>query len=165
MKLSARAKRMERRHRKQIVATISLTALIDIFANLLFFLLINVSMDYHVTPGKALVLPESSTDLDPKETLVLMVNDTDIIVNGRKIVDVATVMAQTEDNIPALQAELAYLAAKNVVLPDENGQIERDVTVLGDREIPYELLKRIMATCSANQYTHIALAVLKTGAK
>lgn len=165
MKLSARAKRMERRHRKQIVATISLTALIDIFANLLFFLLVNVSMDYHVTPGKALVLPQSNTDLNPKEMLTLMVNDTDLIVNGRKIVDVAAVLAQTEDNIPALQTELAYLASKNPVLPDENGQTEREVTVLGDKEIPYQLLKRIMATCSANQYTKISLAVLKVGEK
>lgn len=165
MKLSARAKRMDRRHRKQIVATISLTALIDIFANLLFFLLINVSMDYHITPGKSLVLPESSTDIDPKEMLTLMVNDTDIIVNGRKIVDVASAMTQAEDSIALLQDELKYLANKNPIAPNEKNEIEREITVLGDKEIPYQLLKKIMATCAANQYTRISLAVLKTGEK
>lgn len=165
MKLSARAKRMDRRHRKQIVATISLTALIDIFANLLFFLLINVSMDYHLTPGKGLVLPESSTDLNPKEMLTLMVNGNDIIVNGRKIADVGVALARVDDTIPELKTELDYLASKNPVMPDDKGQIEREVTVLGDKQIPYQLLKRIMATCSANQYTKISLAVLRTGDK
>lgn len=165
MKLSARAKRMDRRHRKQVMATISLTALIDIFANLLFFLLVNVSMDYHVTPGKALVLPESNIDLNPKEMMTLLVNDHDIIVNGRPIVDVASVIAQTDDNIPALATELKYLASKNPVVPDEKGQVEHEITVLGDKQIPYQLLKRIMATCSANEYTKISLAVMKVGEK
>ncbi|CBL46598.1 Conserved hypothetical protein [gamma proteobacterium HdN1] len=165
MKLSARAKRMDRRHRKQIVATISLTALIDIFANLLFFLLINVTMDYHLTPSKTMELPESSIDLNPKEMMTLAVDEQNILLNGRPIVTVASVLAQTEDNIPALTAELQYLASKNPVLANDKGESEREITVMGDKHIPYELLKRIMSTCSAAEYSKISLAVLKVGEK
>ncbi len=163
MKLSPRAKRMERRHRKQIQATISLTALIDIFANLLFFLLVNVSMDYQLTPGNEIKLPESTVELQPKEMLTLKVNGRDIIVNGRKIADTSTVLARNDETIPELKEELNYLSARNPVQPNEKGQIERDITILGDKEIPYDLLKRIMATCSASQYTRISLAVIRKG--
>jgi biopolymer transport protein TolR len=163
MKLSPRAKRMERRHRKQIVAAISLTALIDIFANLLFFLLVNVSMDYQVTPGKEIKLPESTIEIQPKETLTLKVNGRDLIVNGRKIADTSAILARNDETIAELKEELTYLSARNPVIPNDKGQIERDITILGDREIPYDLLKRIMATCSASQYTRISLAVIKKG--
>jgi biopolymer transport protein TolR len=163
VKLSPRAKRMERRHRKQIQATISLTALIDIFANLLFFLLVNVSMDYQLTPGNEIKLPESTVELQPKEMLTLKVNGRDIIVNGRKIADTSTVLARNDETIPELKEELNYLSARNPVQPNEKGQIERDITILGDKEIPYDLLKRIMATCSASQYTRISLAVIRKG--
>jgi len=35
----------------------------------------------------------------------------------------------------------------------------RPITIMGDRAIPYEQLKKIMATCVAADYRKIALAV------
>ncbi len=37
-----------------------------------------------------------------------------------------------------------------------------DVTVMGDREIPYWLLKRIMMTCQATDFANVSLAVNRT---
>ena len=37
----------------------------------------------------------------------------------------------------------------------------REVTIMGDRDIPYRLLKKVMATCTESDYGRISLAVLQ----
>jgi biopolymer transport protein ExbD len=37
----------------------------------------------------------------------------------------------------------------------------REVTIMGDKALPYRLLKRVMATCSAADYGRISLAVMR----
>jgi biopolymer transport protein ExbD len=37
----------------------------------------------------------------------------------------------------------------------------REVTILGDRELPYRLLKRVMASCTAAEFGQISLAVVQ----
>jgi biopolymer transport protein TolR len=162
MKLSARAKRMDRRHKRQVVATISLVSLMDIFTILVFFLLVNSSSTYQLPPNKSIVLPTSNAEQLPKETLTLMVTSDSLLVNSQKVGDVSAILATTGETIPALANELRYQASRTAPANvNEQGQPERDVTIMGHKEIPYQLLKRIMATCSANEYTRIALAVTR----
>jgi biopolymer transport protein ExbD len=37
----------------------------------------------------------------------------------------------------------------------------REVTIMGDKDIPYRLLKKVMATCTDSDYGQISLAVLQ----
>jgi len=37
----------------------------------------------------------------------------------------------------------------------------REVTIMGDKDIPYRLLKKVMATCTQSDYGQISLAVLQ----
>ena len=37
----------------------------------------------------------------------------------------------------------------------------REVTIMGDKDIPYRLLKKVMATCTDSEYGQISLAVLQ----
>jgi biopolymer transport protein ExbD len=37
----------------------------------------------------------------------------------------------------------------------------REATIMGDKEIPYRLLKKVMATCTRSDYGQISLAVLQ----
>ena len=59
----------------------------------------------------------------------------------------------------------AFLLATNpwvTVFDDEEEAIaDREVTIMGDREIPYSLLKKVMATCTAADYGRLSLAVLQ----
>ena len=162
MKLSARAKRMDRRHKRQVVATISLVSLMYIFTILVFFLLVNSTSTYQLPPNKSIVLPLSSAEQLPKETLTIMVTGDSILLNGKKVADVNQVAALPGDIIPNLQSELIYQASKTAPASvNEQGIAERDVTIMGHKEIPYQVLKRIMTTCSTNEYTRIALAVTR----
>ena len=38
---------------------------------------------------------------------------------------------------------------------------EREILVMGDRNTPYQLLRKVMATCSAADYSKISFAVLR----
>ncbi|MEE2731677.1 ExbD/TolR family protein [Ketobacter sp.] len=162
MKLSHRAKRMDRRHKRQFLPGVNLVSLMDIFTILVFFLLVNSSNTTQLPNQKSIKLPESIAEQLPRETLTIMVNDQTILVNGRIVESVPTIMALPGDNIPALQKELRYQASKAPALVvNELGVAERDVTIMGDKEIPYALLRKIMMTCSTNEYSRISLAVLK----
>ncbi len=162
MKQSHRAKRMARhRGRLNFVPKLNLVPLIDCFTLLIFFLLINYSADVEILhTDKTVKLPTSISDTMPKETLVVMVNANDIILSGRRVGGVSEMMATDAPKFDPLEAELKYLASKAPPLTDKEKTDGRAITILGDKAIPYEQLKKIMATCVAADYRNISLAVM-----
>jgi biopolymer transport protein ExbD len=36
-----------------------------------------------------------------------------------------------------------------------------NITIMGDRKLPFQLLKKLMATCAQAEFPHIALAVVQ----
>lgn len=164
MKMSARAKRMDRHHKRRTMPGINLVSLMDIFTILVFFLLVNSSSTIQPST-KDVELPKSIAEQPPRETLNIMVTESAILVNGRLIAPISQVLAASSDGIPALADELRYQASRSPQAPNDEGIIERDVTIMGDKEIPYRLLRMIMMTCSQNEYSNISLAVMKRTAE
>lgn len=161
MKQSMRAKRMAKhRQRLNIVPKLNLVPLIDCFTLLIFFLLINYSADVEVLHSdKSIKLPASISETAPGETIVITVSATDIIVSGQRVGSISEMMASTASRFEPLEAELKVLASNAAPLSDKEKADGRPITILGDRTIPYEQLKKIMATCVAADYRNIALAV------
>jgi len=162
MKQSQRAKRMVRhRGRLNLVPKLNLVPLIDCFVLLIFFLLINYSSEVEVLQAdKSVKLPTSISDTQPKESVVVVVNANDIVLSGRRIGGISEMMATDATKFDPLEAELKYLASKAPPLTDKEKTEGRSITILGDQAIPYEQLKKIMATCVAADYRNIALAVM-----
>ncbi len=163
MRKSNRAKRMERRHDrgKRAGGALNLVSLMDIFTILVFFLLVN-SSDVEVLPNaKEIQLPESIAEEKAKETVVILIGDDDIIVQGTPIARVDEVMARKGNDIPELRQ--ALLSQNDRVLRREaqDDIAGREVTIMGDKDIPYRLLKKVMATCTESEYGQISLAVLQ----
>lgn len=156
MKMSRRAKRMDKQHKRRGgAAGLNLVALMDIFTILVFFLLVNAS---GIQPqGTRVTLPESTAEKVPAETILITVSNQDIVVQGRRVADVPTVLAGSGLVIDELRRELEYHARRS----RGGGDAERPVTILGDKEIPYKLLKRIMLTCTQTGYTQVSLAVTR----
>ena len=164
MKMSRRALRMERHHKRhKRQAGLNMISLMDIFTILVFFLLVNSSDVEALPPAKALKLPESVAEQKPKQTLVIMVNDRSILVQGRVVARVAEVNASTALIISPLREELGHQAARARALQTARTPFRGEVTVMGDKEIPFELLKKIMVTCARSDYGRISLAVLRKG--
>ena len=100
-------------------------------------------------------LPDSTSEKQPKDRLVISVSAEDVIVAGRPVAQVTAVMGVKSNVIPGLQKELLHQASRKAEVPE--GGFE--VTIMGDREIPYWLLKKIMLTCQATDFARISLAV------
>ena len=166
MQMSQRAKRMERRNEKgKRTVTLNLVSLMDIFTILVFFLLVN-SAEVEVLPNaRDIQLPESIAEEKARENVVVMVTDDQILVQGRVVASVDEVMMQKGLLIVGLKNALQRQSDR-VLRKEAMDDIEnREVTIMGDRELPYRLLKRVMATCTAAEYGRISLAVLRTPAK
>jgi biopolymer transport protein TolR len=109
--------------------------------------------------AKDLQLPESYAEERARENVVIMVTSDQVLVQGRLVADVKDVMNQKAVVIPALESELR-LQTERLRRKDSKDNVEdREVTIMGDRELPYSLLKKIMASCTAAQYGKISLAV------
>jgi biopolymer transport protein ExbD len=155
---------MSRHHaRTKRSAALNMVSLMDIFTILVFFLLVSSSSVQDLPNTKKIQLPESVAEQLPKETVVIMVGDDDIVVQGRKVVSVNARMADQGGEIPELKEALTRLSGlKLSAEPVVNGQpVIREVTIMGDKEIPFKLLKRIMLTCTKASYSNISLAVMR----
>ena len=161
MKLTPIQKRAARNARHGNQLDMNLVSLIDVFTILIFFLLSNSGVETIPSSG-AVHLPESTAKKEPKETLVVVVNATEITVDGRKVADVAPLAAATDDVIPGLKSELDLLAARPVARAEDAGK-NKAVTIMGDKAIPYQLLRKVMYTCALADFTDVSFAVNKKG--
>lgn len=168
MKMSARAKRMDRNH-KRGTTKLSLVSLMDIFTILVFFLMLNASDVQVLQRDDSVELPKSTVKTPAKETLLLMINANNILLQGKPVAKTADLYAQQDYTIQALKEELLYQASRTVRTPvkstDDNTEDLGDddpglsITIMGDKSVPYEILKKIMQTSAEAGYTNIALAV------
>lgn len=166
MKQSRYARRLVRRQKRvKVTPKLNLVSLMDIFTILVFFLLVNSSDVEVLQSNKSIKLPVSLADKKPETTLVVMVSQTDIVINGRRITTIAA-MNKTAgssvdglDQVEPLKKELQYLASRKPYRTEEEQKKGRDITIMGDATIPYTVLKRIMSTCAASEYRNISLAV------
>ena len=163
MRSSGRAARMDRHHKrhKRNVA-LNLVSLMDIFTILVFFLLVNSSEVQTLPNAKDLELPESIAEERPRETVVIMVTDSDLLVQGRSVAQIADITSRNELIIPELKAELQRQSERMLRQSAQDDPMEREVTIMGDKEIPYSLLRRVMATATDADYGRLSLAVAQT---
>ena len=157
MNLTPLQKRAARKARNQSGLDMNLVALIDIFTILIFFLMSSTGVEV-LSSARAVKLPASTTEKMPRQTIVVVVSPTEILVDGRKVATVAEASASTDDLIPGLKAELDLLANRQVLTPAKDAQ-SKAVTILGDKDIPYSLLRKIMYTSARANFSEIAFAV------
>ena len=156
--MSPMQRRTERKARNQTMVDMNLVSLIDVFTILIFFLLSSAGVEQAMPSSKAVQLPLSTADKDPKETLVVLVSAEDIVIEGRKVATVADAMAAKNDLIPGLEAELELLAQRQAVRA-ENKDKEKQLTIMGDKDIPYRLLRKVMVTGAKAGFSDVSFAV------
>ena len=156
MKLTPLQKRAERKSRNQSMVDMNLVSLIDVFTILIFFLLFNTGVE--ILPTAAVKLPQSVAEKAPLETVVVILSGEDIVVEGRQVAKVAEVMALPGDLIVPLKAELD-LQAQRPVLRKENEAQSKALTIMGDKDIPYQLLRKVMYTAARANFTDVSFAV------
>lgn len=156
------------RHHKRAKAEgeINLVSMIDMLTVLVFFLLVYTTNEVEILPNaKDVQLPASMAEQPAHEAVVVVVSHTDILMNGESLGKISDILASKELIIPALQRALENQVNRSVLadsqLTEEQRIAAREVTIMADKEIPYQLLKRVMATSTAADYGQLSLAVLQ----
>ena len=160
MNSSRRMRRMERSGRKDNkVAALSLVALIDMFTNLVFFLLVSQGVSVIQEPRKEIQLPDSYVEETPRSTVVIMVSDKWVLVEGVQLATVDEILTIKEDSVPAIRDRLAQIKRKVIGLTEQTNAQSDEVTILADKELPFKVMKKLMSTCASAGYSKISLAV------
>jgi biopolymer transport protein ExbD len=158
-KLSGRSKRMADFENLHKHAGLNLVSLMDIFTILVFFLLVS-SGSQQLPNSKDITLPTSVADKVPKETLIISITEHAVLVQGKKVADVSDLMKSDKTIITSLEQELIFRAeSRHNSLEDKN--TGRAITIMGNENIPYKLLRKILATCRQTHYTKIAFAAVQ----
>jgi len=164
MKRKERKLNKAKKARKAFVG-INLVSLMDIFTILVFFLLVNSTDVAVLQSDQSVKLPESISDKFPSETLIIMVNENHVVVQGRDIVAVQDILKTKGTTIKLLREELKYQAERLQPGVSEQEKVIGAVTIMGDKEIPYKILKKIMVTCAESNFGNISLAVQQKSVK
>jgi biopolymer transport protein ExbD len=166
MKMSRRALRMDRKHkRSKGAAGINLVSMMDIFTILVFFLLVNTSDGEILQSHKSVILPESVSEEKPRQTVVIMINPENVMIYGKVVTSVNSLLREAGNTSPQLQAALVQELDSARARQPGKEPVRMEATIMGDKTIPYQLLKKVMATVTLAGYQRVSLAVTQTPAE
>jgi biopolymer transport protein TolR len=108
---------------------------------------------------RAIQMPQSISQAQPRVTVVVMLTRDELYLQGEPVATVA----QVRDSPSQIIAPLAAALARPMIGgPSASPDItQREITVMADKSLPYEVLKKVMQTCTNANYGRISLAVMQ----
>jgi biopolymer transport protein TolR len=164
MRRSARHIRRELRaaRARKFQVALNIVSLIDIFAILVFYMLVNALVVEVLPTAKALTLPESVVDEVPRQTTVVMITAEALLVDSKPVMTLDEAKASPENQ--SIAALLARLQTKPRHVREGsagNDETIGEVNVMADKSTPYAVLKKVLKTCTEARADKIALAVME----
>jgi biopolymer transport protein ExbD len=136
---------------------LALIPMIDMLTILVVYLLVHAA-DMEILPNsKNITIPQSNSEQKPREATVVMVTRDMLYVNGEAVVTVVDLGATNGQVSEPLRAALD--AQAQGLLP--GSEANREVTVMAEKSLPYAVLRKIVASSSAAEYTKVSLAVVE----
>jgi biopolymer transport protein ExbD len=147
----------------------SMTSMMDMMTIILVFLIKQVDTEGQlVTAASNLVLPVSSSTKTPKEVnLTVIVDAGHIVVDNQKVVETSVVAAQDSLMVKAMGdvlTEKREEEKKHALAKGESADEAGNVIVQLDKNLNYDVMYKVMATCGFAGYSNVAFAVqMKNG--
>jgi len=164
MRNSRRIKRMGRNRMK--ISKMNLTSLMDVFTILVFFLLVNSGSVEVLDTPKEVSLPESRVETKPRETVVIFISPTEVLVQGQLVALVDEIIEDKTSVLDPIAARLAQLKENVIGTSTLAVSASQEVTILADKSVPFMVIKTIMSTCTSEGFENVSLAVTqKAGAQ
>jgi biopolymer transport protein ExbD len=151
--------------RRDLTFTLRLTSMIDVFTILLVFLLKSYSAEGQImTPINDLTLPISSATKTPETSSIIVVTPELILVDGTALTTVQDVINSEGLRIENLFLDLSAKRRMSEATSNlsDKMKFKGEITIQGDANIPFEVLKKVMFTCGRVGYNNILLAVTTT---
>jgi biopolymer transport protein ExbD len=154
---------MERNKRK--IKGLNLTALMDVFTILVFFLLFHSSNGDVLEAPKEIKLPDSIVEAKPRETVVITVSPEMVLVQGQAVISTPDLLENRAEAVSGITARLEQLERNIIGISTKAVAENKEVTILADKTIPFRALKKIMSICTGFGYGKISLAVIQKAAE
>jgi len=151
-----RSQERNREHQK-----LNLVPLMDVFTILVFFFLVQSAEVVHTEDRNLVSLPESFADQKPRQTVVVTLTKSDILLQGVPVALTNAVLASPDGQIESLVTALREEMIRSEAAAGGVNQAERELTIMGDKRIPFRLLRKVMLSCTRAGYERIALSVLQ----
>jgi len=149
---------------KEEEGSLNMNSMMDMMTIILLFLLKSFSTEGAlITPSEQLRLPVSEQGQKPKKELTVSIAKNSLMVNDAVIMDVAEIEKDVM-LIPPLAGRLSEYAAQEHELEIDVGkEFTHEVIIEGDEKIPFELLFKVMYTCSKTEFYKMRLLTVKKG--
>ncbi|MBS1148540.1 MAG: hypothetical protein H6Q89_238 [Myxococcaceae bacterium] len=166
-KAVARKKRKEREAEGEI-KELNITAMMDIMTIILVFLIKSYATSSITTTSSEDIRPPiSTTRLTPKDTISVTITSKHILVGDKKFATLLNGEVQKQDLsgrliVPVDQAlkkqveKLKYIAERNPGAP-----FTHELTVIGDKRVPYDLLLTVLYTAGQNELENYRFVVVQ----
>lgn len=159
--MSNRARRMMTHHlRNRAEGELNLIPMIDILSVLVSFLLVYSTEVEVVQNSKGIEIPESIVTTKPRETVVVMLTKDELFVQGERVASIEEVRASNEGVI----APLRDVLQRPRIMGQQNAGrdlAELEVTVMADKSLPYEVLKKVMQTATGAGFGKLSFATIE----
>lgn len=151
-------KRRKEREAEGEIKELNITAMMDMMTIILVFLLKSyASSSVSMTQSEDIRIPVSSTRVTPKDTVSVTITTKSILVGDKKKVDLVNAALQAKDMsgrtvVPLNEAlkkeveKLKFIAERN-----PNAPFTGELSVIGDKRIPYDLLLSVLYTAGQNE--------------
>lgn len=145
--------RLKKTERSVRMISLSLTSMVDMFAILVIFLLVNSStVSQWIQVGHGIVLPKAGKTDQPKKAAAVSIAVDGIYGGEKRLAKINEVGATGGAPIPQLKAWLRS-AEKN----------DGYVNIVAHVHAPFGLVKRVVATCQEMGFSKVNLAVQPSG--
>jgi biopolymer transport protein ExbD len=166
-KAIARKKRKEREAEGEI-KELNITAMMDMMTIILVFLIKSYSAStVAVTASEAFRPAISSTRLTPKDTVCVTITPKHILVGDRNKLDLnpgsqipadarqGNLILPLDEALKKEVEKLKYIAERNPAAP-----FNHEVSVIGDKRVPYEVLSAVLYTAGQNELENFRFIVV-----
>jgi biopolymer transport protein ExbD len=144
--------------------SVNLISMMDVLTVLLLFLLKSyVAGGEIMVPPTGVRLPASSADAPPEASLVIAIDEDEILVGNEPVASLAEALVARGLEIQPLSQRLQLVRQQQEEIARLRGAepTEPTVTIQGDRDVEFRALQKVMFTLNQNGYQNIALAVIQ----
>jgi biopolymer transport protein TolR len=92
--------------------------------------------------------------------VVVMITKTDLFVQGERVGSVQEVRDSKDPIVAPLRDALKRPMLVGQAMTEKD-LAQREITIMADKALPYEVLKKVMSTCTDADYGKVSLAVIQ----
>ena len=97
----------------------------------------------------------------PRETVVIFVSPDEVTVQGERVVLVSEILEMKGQDIAPIGERLEEVGENIIGFRTQIVAESQEITILADRSVPFNVIKKVMSTCTSRGFARISLAVLQ----